>query len=176
MSEGVAVGESVPDVTQTLVEPDGETAAASLSDLVSERPALVCFYTMDFAPNCVEEWCAFRDYGWFASDDRVRVVGASRSGPRLHRQFIDRLGLGFPLYADTDLALAEAFDVDYRAFGLFRRSRRSCFLLDPELTVRYRWVGDHWLDPTRDVPPVAEIRDGVDEVLGGPETETFGFS
>jgi peroxiredoxin Q/BCP len=103
------------------------------------------------------------------------VVGVSKSRPGLHRRFIDRLDLGFPLYADTDLDVARAFDVDYRAFRLFERSRRSCFLVDGEMTVRYRWLADHWLDPTRETPPVEEIYEAVQAELGEPG-ESFGFA
>jgi peroxiredoxin Q/BCP len=173
---GVSVGAQVPDAAAPLVQPDGSVTEASLSNLAADRPVLLSFYTVDFSPDCIEEWCSFRDFEWFASGDRVRVVGASKSGVGLHRRFIDRLGLEFPLYADTELELAEAFGVDYRAFKLFRRARRSCFLVDEDLTVRYRWVADHWLDPTRETPPMSDLRDGIDEVLGEPDTETFGFA
>jgi peroxiredoxin len=172
---GLAVGEHAPDVTAPLVGPDGSVTEVSLSELAADKPVLLSFYTIDFSPDCIKEWCEFRDFEWFASGDRVEVVGASKSGVRLHRKFIDRLDLAFPLYADSDLAFAEAFDVDYRAFGLFRRARRSCFLVDEDLEVRYRWVGDHWLDATRDTPPVSDLRDGIDDVLGEPDTDTFGF-
>ncbi|MFB6302196.1 MAG: peroxiredoxin [Haloferacaceae archaeon] len=168
------VGETVPDAAAPLVAPDGGVEETSLGTLIADGPVLLCFYTLDFSPDCVEEWCAFRDFDWFAAGP-VRVVGASKSGVGFHRRFIDRLSLGFPLYADEDLALAEAFGVDYRAFGLFRRSRRSCFLIDETLTVRYRWLGDHWLDPTLAVPPVEEVYEGVQEALDLAEPETFGF-
>lgn len=111
----------------------------------------------------------------FASGEHVRVVGVSKSPPWLHRRFIDRLDLSFPIYSDPDLEIARAFDVDYRALGLFERAKRSCFLVDTDGTVRYRWVGDHWMDPTRDTPPVGDIYEDVTEILGTPETETFGF-
>jgi len=62
--------------------------------------------------------------------------------------------------------VAEAFDVRYRTFKLFARARRSCFLVDTDRVVRYRWLAEHWLDPTRDVPPVAEIRAAIDGTLG----------
>jgi peroxiredoxin Q/BCP len=93
------------------------------------------------------------------------VVGISRSGPHLHRRFISYLDISFPLYADTDLEAAEAFGVRYRTFKLFARARRSCFLVDTDGVVRYRWLAEHWLDPTRDVPPVAEIREAINVAL-----------
>jgi peroxiredoxin Q/BCP len=176
MGEPASVDEQVPDAAVPLVHPDGRVTTTPLSALVEDRPTLVCFYTMDFSPDCIEEWCSFRDLDWFASGERIRVVGVSKSGVRLHRRFIDLLDLGFPLYADSDLELAEAFGVDYRALGVFRRSRRSCFLLDGDRTVRYRWLGEHWLDPSRDTPPLGDIRDAVDAELGEPKTDTSGFA
>lgn len=174
-SVGLAVGERAPEVTAALVRPGGEIERMALSALVRERPVLLSFYPMDFSPDCIREWCAFRDFEWFASGDVVRVVGASRSGPRAHRQFIDRLGLSFPLFADTDLALADAFGVKYRTFGVSARARRSCFLVDAEIEIRYRWVADHWLDPTRDVPSMTELSDAVREALDVADADRFGM-
>jgi peroxiredoxin len=176
MSEvGLAVGETVPDVRKTLVRPDGRTETTTMSDLVAEKPVLLNFYTADFSPDCISEWCEFRDFDWFASGEAVQVVGASKSGQRFHRKFISQFDLGFPLFADTDLRLADAFDVRYEAFRVSTRARRSCFLVDEEMTVRYKWVGTHWLDPTRDTPPVGEIHEAIVAELGLAETETFGF-
>jgi len=111
------------------------------------------------------EWCSFRDLEWFTVEDKVRVVGASSSGAGLHRRFIDYLDLQFPLYSDGDLEMADAFGVKYRAFGVSSRAMRSCFLIDGDGIVRYRWLADHWLDPTRDVPPVDEIYEDVANAL-----------
>jgi peroxiredoxin Q/BCP len=170
----LTVGADAPDVSVELVGTDGNVSPTSLSTLTDEGPVLLCFYTMDFSPDCVKQWCAFRDFDWFASGDHVQVVGVSRSGVRLHREFIDRFEIGFPLYADTDLSLSDAFGVTYRTFGLTKRARRSCFLVDGTGEVRYRWLADHWLDPTRDLPPVSEIHEAVAAEVG-PEVETFGF-
>jgi peroxiredoxin Q/BCP len=168
------VGDHPPDVRADLVDVDGSVEATSLSALLDDGPALLCFYTMDFSPDCVKQWCAFRDFDWFTGGDDVSVVGVSRSGVRLHREFISKFDIGFPLYADTDLALSDAFGVTYRTLGLTKRSRRSCFLVDSSGEIRYRWLADHWLDPTRDIPPVAEIHEAVVDEYGS-EVETFGF-
>jgi peroxiredoxin Q/BCP len=170
----LAVGSRVPEACADLVDTDGSVSTVSLSALADDRPVLLCFYTMDFSPDCVKQWCAFRDFDWFASGDHVQVVGVSRSGVRLHREFISRFDLGFPLYADPDLDISDAFGVTYRTFGVTKRSRRSCFLLDPSREVRYRWLADHWLDPTRDLPPVSEIHEAVVSEVG-PEVDDFGF-
>lgn len=170
-AEGLEVGATAPDFTATLVEPGGKRREASLSELVSERPVLLTFYTVDFSPDCIEEWCSFRDFDWFSANENVQVVGVSKSRPYLHEKFLSYLDLNFPLFSDPDLEAAEKFDVAYKAFHLFSRSRRSCFLVDEEMTVRYKWVGEHWLDPTRDVPPVDDIHEALMEILGERDDE-----
>ena len=172
---GLAVGARAPNVAEELVAPGGGVETVALDDLLAAGPVLLCFYTADFSPDCIEQWCAFRDFDWFASGDAVQVVGASKSGTRLHRRFIDRPDLTFPIFSDTDLAIADAFDVVYRVLGLAKRSRRSCFLLDADRTVRYRWLSQHWLDPTRDVPPVGEIHEAIRDRVDTEEPDSFGF-
>ena len=164
---GVALGETVADVAAPLVSPDGSVETVSLSELTADGPALIVFYTNDFSPDCTREWCDFRDFGWFASTDDVRVAGVSRSRVSTHRRFIDRLDLPFPLYSDRDLELTEAFDVRYRVLGLVARSHRSVFLIDEDLTVQYRWVADHPVDPSRDTPKMQDVNDAVRDYLSG---------
>jgi len=171
----LAVGDDVPDVAAELVRADGSVETTPLSALYADGPVLVVFYTNDFSPDCVDEWCAFRDYGWFTSSNDVSVVGSSKSRVTTHRKFIDYLDIDFPLYSDRDLEVSDAFGVSYRTFKLFPRSKRSVFLVDEDGVVRYRWVGEHPLDPTRDQPPLDEIRSAVEELSGG-EPETFGFN
>ena len=171
----LCVGDDVPDVSGDLVSPDGNTTRTSVQALLADGPVLLCFYTADFSPDCIEQWCAFRDFDWFASGNHVRVVGVSKSGVGLHRRFIDRLDLTFPIFSDTDRSISEGFGVDYRVLGLVRRSRRSCFLLDGEGVVRYRWLSEHWLDPTRDLPPMGEIHEAVRDRLDAAQADTFGF-
>lgn len=167
----LAVGDVAPAVTAPLVSPDGSSEPVALSELLADGPVLLSFYTADFTPDCIEEWCSFRDFEWFSASNDVQVVGASRSGEGMHRRFINYLDLGFPLYSDGDLAIAEAFGVRYRAFGVTARSRRSCFLLDGDGVVRYRWLGDHWLDPTRSRPDVESMYAEISEVLGADGSE-----
>jgi peroxiredoxin len=174
-ASGPEVGDSVPDFTAPLVTTEGDVAETSLDSLLADRPVLLCFYTNDFTPDCIEEWCSFRDYQWFSTSDQVQVVGISKSRASTHRRFIDYLDLTFPLFSDRDLSVAEAYDVKYRTFKLVPRSRRSCFLIDEDRTVRYRWIGDHPIDPTRDTPDVYEIHEAIREEFGEPEVETFGL-
>jgi peroxiredoxin len=174
-ASGLDVGDSAPDFTAPLVSPEGGVEDVSLDSLLADRPVLLCFYTNDFSPDCIDEWCSFRDYQWFSTSDQVQVVGISKSRVGTHRRFIDYLDLTFPLFSDTDLSVSDAFDVKYRTFKLFPRPRRSCFLVDEDRTIRYAWIGTHRLDPTRDTPDVYEIHEAIREEFGEPEVETFGL-
>jgi peroxiredoxin len=161
------VGDGAPDFTAPLVRLDGSTSPVALSPLLEDGPVLLSFYTNDFSPDCVEEWCSFRDSGWFADSDAVQAVGISKSRPYLNERFIDYFDLEVPLYSDRDLEVAEAYAVDYRTAKLLPRARRSCFLVDTDGIVRYRWLADHWLDPTLDTPPMAEIHGAIENALSG---------
>lgn len=124
------------------------------------------FYTNDFTPDCIEEWCEFRDFDWFAAGDAISVVGISKSMVSTHKRFIDHLDLTFPLVSDRDLAITDAYGVKYRALKLLPRSRRSCFVVDEDRTIRYVWVGEHGIDPTMDTPDVSEIYEAIQAEFG----------
>ncbi|GAA0652649.1 redoxin domain-containing protein [Salarchaeum japonicum] len=171
----LAVGADAPLFSAPLVTPDGEVEETALGELLGEKPVLLAFYTNDFSPDCVNEWCSFRDYDWFATGERVQVVGVSRSRTYTHKKFIDYLDLGFPLYTDRDLSIAESYGVKYRAFKIAARAKRSVFFIDRDGVIKYRWVGEHPLDPTRDSPPLGEIQRALEDVLGPLEEESFGF-
>jgi peroxiredoxin Q/BCP len=147
------------------VYPDGSVEDTPLDALLDEQPVLLSFYTNDFSPDCMDEWCSFRDLDWFSAGEAVQVVGISKSRVKTHKKFISYLDLQFPLYADTDLDVADAYDLTYRVLGIVRRPHRSCFLIDTDRRIRYKWIGEHKLDPTLDTPPVEEIREAISEEL-----------
>jgi len=165
-SVGLPVGATAPEFTAPVVFPDGSVEDRSLGSFLAEGPVLLSFYTNDFTPDCIEEWCNFRDFDWFAAGDDVTVVGVSKSRVSTHKRFIDHLNLGFPLISDRDLAVTEAFDVKYRALKLFQRSRRSCFLIDEDREIRYTWIGTAALDPTLDTPDMSELHEAIQAEFG----------
>ena len=159
--------------TAPLTRPSGETESVELAALLTDRPVLLAFYTNDFSPDCISEWCSFRDDAWFEPGAGVQVVGVSKSRPSTHQRFIDHLDLPFPLYSDTDLAVAGAYGVRYRLFKLLPRARRSCFLIDQEGLIQYAWIGNHRIDATRTAPPMDEIHAAIEAALG--QTGRFEF-
>jgi peroxiredoxin len=61
-ASGLNVGDPASDFTAPLVSPEDGVEEVSLGSLLADRPVLLCFYTNDFSPDCIDEWCSFRDY------------------------------------------------------------------------------------------------------------------
>jgi peroxiredoxin Q/BCP len=85
---------------------DGRTV--SLSDFRG-RKVVLYFYPKDDTSGCTTEACGFRD-GWPAVERAGAVVlGVSPDGTRSHQRFKQKYGLPFPLLADEDHRVAEAY-------------------------------------------------------------------
>lgn len=74
-------------------------------------PYLIYFYPKDDTPGCTKEACAIRDaWGEFEAAG-LKVIGVSKDSERSHLKFQEKYTLPFPLIADTELELANAFGV-----------------------------------------------------------------
>jgi len=81
----------------------------SLSDL--DQPCLLYFYPKDDTPGCTKEACAIRDAWSEFAVAGLKVVGVSKDDSRSHSKFQEKYDLPFPLIADTELELAQAYGV-----------------------------------------------------------------
>ncbi|MBW3649209.1 MAG: thioredoxin-dependent thiol peroxidase [Actinobacteria bacterium] len=100
-------GDKAPDFT--LLDQNGEPF--SLSKSLKQRKAahLVYFYPKADTPGCTAQACGLRD---IAPDlGGTVVVGISPDPPAKQAKFDQKYGLGFPLLADEDHSVAEAYDV-----------------------------------------------------------------
>lgn len=114
-----------------------------LGDALEGGPVVLAFYTFDFHPGCTEQVCSVRDLSWFDINPEVSVFGISTDRVFSHRAFAERYDIEFPLLADSDGTVAEAYGVlQDELLGHRRVSKRALFLLDTDGTVRYRWVGE----------------------------------
>ncbi|WP_158057996.1 redoxin domain-containing protein [Halorussus halophilus] len=173
-SGGPEVGTAAPAFTAPLVRPDGETSAVSLSSLCDDGAVLLVFQPTDFDLETFHERSAVAEYDWFATDERVQVVGVNRARPRTNQEFVDYLDVTFPFCSDRDLSIARDYGVTYRAFGVAPRARRACFFIDSESVVRYRWVEDR--NGSHTGPQLQDLYETVTDVLGTRELETFGLA
>lgn len=75
------------------------------------RPVILYFYPRDDTPGCTKEACAFRNaYAQFQKKGAV-VLGVSADPVKAHDKFVAKFHLPFPLLADEDKAIVEAYGV-----------------------------------------------------------------
>ena len=123
----------------SLLDQAGETV--SLSDFAG-RKLLVYFYPAADTPGCTTQSCAVRDAREDLSSLGVDVVGISPDVPEDQMKFDQKFGLGFPLLADTDHAIAEAYDVwgEKMNYGkTYMGIIRSSFLIDEDGRIEQAW-------------------------------------
>ncbi len=130
-----APGQPAPDFegrTQT-----GETFR--LSDLRGRKVALY-FYPKDDTPGCTKQACNLRDQHRELLDAGIAVVGISGDDVASHEAFAAKYDLPFPLVADTDHAIMEAYGV-WGSRSLYGRmilgTKRTTFLIDEDGIVRH---------------------------------------
>jgi peroxiredoxin Q/BCP len=82
-----------------------------LSDDIGKQAVLLYFYPKDFTGGCTAEACSFRDNIGDLKNSNVKVIGVSFDSSDSHQKFIAKYSLPFPLIADTDGKIADAFGV-----------------------------------------------------------------
>ncbi len=131
------IGDTAPDFT--LPRDGGGTL--SLADLKG-KPAVIYFYPKDDTPGCTKEACGFRDAWEDVTDAGIQVVGVSKDPVKRHDTFKAKYELPFPLLADEDGTLCEAFGV-WKEKNMYGKKsmgiERSTFLLDADGVVRKVW-------------------------------------
>lgn len=105
---------------------------------------VVYFYPKDNTPGCTTETEGFRDHFKLFRQADCYVVGVSRDSLKSHDNFSKKLGLPFPLIADTDSALCESFGV-IKEKNMYGKKvmgiERSTFLIDGHGVIAQAWRG-----------------------------------
>ena len=89
---------------------DQQDQKISLDDF-SGKKLILYFYPKDNTPGCTAEACSLRDGREELRAMGFEVVGVSPDSPKSHRGFIEKHALNFPLIADTDKTIAQAYGV-----------------------------------------------------------------
>jgi Peroxiredoxin len=80
-----------------------------LTDFAGKKLVLY-FYPKDSTPGCTAEACNLRDnYERFLKQGYA-VVGVSKDSEKSHQKFIEKYQLPFPLIADTDTIITQAYE------------------------------------------------------------------
>jgi peroxiredoxin Q/BCP len=83
----------------------------NLADDIGKKVVLLYFYPKDQTPGCTKEACGFRDSIDELKQDNVEVIGVSFDSGESHLKFITKYKLNFPLIADTDGKIVDAYGV-----------------------------------------------------------------
>lgn len=130
-------GSPAPDFTL----PSDTGADVTLSALKGKKVVLY-FYPKDDTPGCTTQACDFRDsLPRFEGADAV-VLGVSPDSVESHGEFRAKHDLNYPLLADVDHRVAEAYGV-WKEKSLYGRRfmgvERSTFLIDESGDVAQVW-------------------------------------
>jgi len=122
---------------------DQEGNLISLADFRG-RKLLIYFYPKADTPGCTRQACSIRDAREELSDLGLAVVGLSPDPPERQQKFDAKYGLAFPLLADLDHRVAEAYGAwgEKRLYGKTTQGIiRSSFLVDEDGKIIQAWYG-----------------------------------
>ena len=151
----VEKGTQAPDFTL----PTDEGAEVTLSSLQG-RKVVLYFYPKDDTPGCTIQACDFRDaLPSFDGVDAV-VLGVSPDSVESHGKFRKKFDLNFPLLADEDHAVSEAYGV-WKQKTMYGREymgiERGTFLIDEDGTVAEVWRN---VNPTGHAEMLTKLLEG----------------
>ena len=92
------------------------------------------FYPKDETPGCTTEACEFRDNIFEFRKINAQILGVSLDDVESHQKFAEHHDLPFPLLADMEGKVSEAYGVKTRMFGM-KMAKRQTFLISPDGTL-----------------------------------------
>ena len=123
-------GDKAPDFTS--VNEKGEEV--KLSDFAGQK--LILFvYPKDNTPTCTTEACNLRDNYADLKSKGYALLGVSPDSQRKHQNFIKKFDLPFPLLADTEQEVLNAYGVwgEKQMFGKkYMGAFRTTFVINEE--------------------------------------------
>jgi peroxiredoxin Q/BCP len=127
-------GDAAPDFTLQ----DQSGADVKLSDLKGKQVVLY-FYPKADTPGCTTQACGVRDHRADYERAGAVVLGVSPDPVKKIAKFDEKYGLRFPLLADEDHAVAEAYGVwvQKSMYGrTYMGNERSTFVIGPDGNVK----------------------------------------
>jgi peroxiredoxin Q/BCP len=123
-------GDQAPDFEAQ----DQRGQTVRLADYRGQRVALY-FYPKDDTPGCTAQACSLRDGETQLKAAGVQVLGVSTDSVESHQRFAEKYELPFPLLADINKKLVEAYGVwqEKKNYGrTYWGVARTTFLIDAE--------------------------------------------
>jgi len=100
------IGDKVPNFTVT--DQDGNTI--TMQDY-QDKKVIVFFYPAASTPGCTAEACNLRDHYKDLQDKGFEIIGVSADTEKKQSNFRNKFDFPFPLLADTNKQVIEAFGV-----------------------------------------------------------------
>ncbi|MBP6888532.1 MAG: thioredoxin-dependent thiol peroxidase [Candidatus Pacebacteria bacterium] len=126
----ITTGTKAPDFS--LQDQNGETHTV---EQYKGKKILLYFYPKDDTPGCTTEACSFRDNYEELQKAGLVVLGVSKDTVKSHKKFAEKYELPFPLLADEDTSVCQAYDV-WKLKKFMGREymgiERMSFLIDEE--------------------------------------------
>ena len=127
-------GDPAPD----FILPDQNGDPVTLSKLRG-RKVVLYFYPKADTPGCTAQACGVRDHRADYEQAGAVVLGVSPDQVKAVSNFDHKFGLGFPLLADSDHAVAEAYGVwvEKSMYGRkYMGNERTTFVIDADGKIR----------------------------------------
>ena len=145
-SGDLQVGQKAPDFTVM----NDKDVKVKLSDFKGQKVVLY-FYPKDDTPGCTKEACAFRDGIKEIKKLGAAVIGVSADSVASHQKFKSKFDLNFPLLADTDKKMIEAYGT-WKEKSMYGRKymgiERTTFIIDEMGKISHIFpkvkVGEHY--------------------------------
>ena len=148
------VGQKAPDFM--VLNDQGQKV--KLSDFRGKKVVLY-FYPKDDTPGCTKEACAFRDGIDEIKSRGAVILGISVDSVESHKKFKEKFDLNFPLLADTEKDVVEAYGTwkEKSMYGKkFMGIERTTFIIDPQGKISH-------------VFPKVKVEEHYDEVVDALE-------
>lgn len=110
----------------TAIDQDG--ARVDFAEVYAKGPTLVFFYPKAGTPGCTAQACSLRDAFESLRAENLQILGVSRDTSESQKKFQQDQKLPFPLIADEDGKVAEAFGVP-AMLGIMPVTKRQSFLI-----------------------------------------------
>lgn len=139
-ADKLAVGAALPALTVN----DQDGRAVDLAKAGAQGYLLVYFYPKASTPGCTKQGCSLRDSWAGLRKAGVQVFGVSTDKEEAQKKFKEEQNFPFPLLADHEKKIVEAFGVK----NLIGLASRSAFLFKDGTCV--------WVDPKGSTADQAE--------------------
>lgn len=135
MATTLKAGDKAPDFTSK--DQNGEEI--TLANFKG-KTVILYFYPKDDTPGCTAEACDFRDNYQSLIGKGYEVIGVSTDDSKSHKKFETKYSLPFPLIADEDKSINEAYGVwaEKNNYGKkYMGTVRTTFIIDANGIIKH---------------------------------------